>query len=459
MSDADSSLRGFLARVAEERPADLVEVERQVDPRYETTAIVAKLEERRRSPILLFRNVKDCQIPLVTNVCGSMGRLALALRCPLKEVAARYGEAAGSAIPPTLVSDAPVHAHVLRGQDVDLSIFPRLVYHADDADAPYLTAAIAVARDPDTGVINLSYHRMMGVDRRRTAIYMERGRHLHGIFAKYRARGQDMPIAVVIGVHPLVSLGTLYAGSADVDEYAIIGGLLGAPLPVVHTVTGTKLPVPAGAEWVLEGRVSVTETVQEGPFGEFTGYGTGKTDSPVFEVEAMTHRETPMFQDIISGHLEHLVLSMPAIEHRTLRDARAACSAVTRVSLPAPLTSVVALRKTDDAQPGQIIEALLSGDIYAKQVIVVDDDIDPSDLREVLAAAALQCQPGRDVVIRRGMQGTPMDPSCPSDDGVTSKIGIDATRKLAGGRTVTRNRIPAEIYDAVDVSEFKRRRG
>ena len=178
-------------------------------------------------------------------------------------------------------------------------------------------------------------------------------------------------------------------------------------------MTGSGLPVPAGAEIVLEGRVSVTQTLEEGPFGEFTGYGTGKTHSPVFEVEAITHRTDPIFQDVVSGHMEHLVLSMPALEHRTLRDAKAACEEVTAVSLPAPLTSVIAIRKSSDEQPRRVIEALLSGDIYAKQVIVVDDDVDPNDLREVLAAAALQAQPDRDVIVQRDVQCTPLDPSCP----------------------------------------------
>lgn len=460
MTDTDAStpdLRGFLALVEQKRPADLVEVTRTVSPRFETAAIVAKLEAHRRSPILLFRDVEGSALPLVTNVCGSMGRLALALGCSLREVAQRYGDAAKAAVAPVLVDEAAVHEHVLRGDAVDLSMLPSMVYHADDAEQPYLTAAIVVARDPEDGVVNLSYHRMMIAGRDRTGIYMERGRHLHGIWDKYVARGQDMPVAVINGVHPLVSLGTLYAGPADVDEYEIIGGLFGEALPVVHTVTGSGLPVPAGAEIVLEGRVSVTETIEEGPFGEFTGYGTGKTDSPVFEVEAITHRTDPIFQDVVSGHMEHLVLSMPALEHRTLRDARAACEQVTAVSLPAPLTSVIAIRKSSDEQPRRVIEALLSGDIYAKQVIVVDDDVDPTDLREVLAAAALQAQPDRDVIVQRDVQCTPLDPSCPSEDGIGSKIGIDATRKLSG-RAVTRNRIPADVYDAVDVGEFKRAR-
>src|SRR5690606_24851995 len=129
-------------------------------------------------------------------------------------------------------------------------------------------------------------------------------RHLHGIFEKYVARGEDMPIAVFVGVHPLVSIGALYAGDADVEEYDVIGGLMQAPLPLVPCVTHPDLEVPAGAELVLEGVVRHAETMREGPFGEFTGYGTGVTQTPPFDVLALTHRRDPLFQDVVSGRME-----------------------------------------------------------------------------------------------------------------------------------------------------------
>lgn len=455
-----TSLRAFLDEVRRARPADVVEVEERVSPRFQTAAIVTKLEERGRSPILIFRDVEHCSFPVVTNVCGSMGRLAMALGCSLKDVASVYGERAVQPIAPRLVerSEAPCQEVVLHGEDVDLGVFPKLVYHADDAQEPYITAAIVVARDPDTGKSNLSYHRMMIAGPRETGIFMEKGRHLDGIFQKYVARGEDMPICVFIGVHPLTSLGGLYAGSADVEEYDVIGGLLQEALPVVASVTQPGLAVPAGSEFVLEGKVSVTRTMREGPFGEFTGYGTGITQSPVFELEALTRRADPVFQDIVSGRMEHLVLSMPALEHRTLRDARAAVPGVTRVALVAPLTSVVALNKRSDEEPRAIIEALLLSDIYAKHVIVVDDDVDPGDMRQVMAAVALQTQADAKVHVFSGEQGTPLDPSCTSAEGKTAKMGIDATRTLQSPRTVTGNRIPQDVLDAVDVKALLRRK-
>lgn len=448
---SELDLRGFLEQVRKARPSDVADVAAEVDPNHQTAAILTKLEAKQRSPILVFHNVKGCAWPLVTNVCGSMGRLALALGCGMKDVTARYAAAATSPITPVIVDDAPAQQVVLRGDDVDLHRFPALRYHADDAQEPYLTAAIVVARDPDDGVTNLSYHRLMIASANTTGIFIEPGRHLDGIFQKHRARGTDVPVAVFLGAHPAWSLGALYAGRADVDEYDVIGGLLGAPLAVTRCLLDPALRVPALAEFVLEGSISVSERMVEGPFGEFTGYGTGATESPVLRIDAMTHRAAPIVQDIVSGHLEHLMLSMPALEHRSLRDARAAVPGVTRVALVAPLTAVVAVRKTDDDEPRRIIEAMLA-DVYAKQVIVVDDDVDPSDLPRVLSAMALQCQPADAVRIFHDMRGTPLDPSCTDPRGRSSKLGIDATRPLRPDREITRNRIPQDVLDGVDLA-------
>lgn len=453
-----TDLRTFIELVRTKRRADAVDVEREVQPKFETAAIVTKLEERGRSPMLMFRNVAGCEHTVVTNVCGSMGRLALALGCTVGEVARTYAERAEARIAPSVVSEAPCQEVVHRGEAVDLGVLPRMVYHLDDADAPYLTAAIVLARDPETGKTNLSYHRMMIAGRNRTGIVMEKGKHLDGIFQKYVARGEDMPVAVFVGVHPLVALGTLYSGSADVEEYDVIGGLMQTALPVVPCVSNPDLQVPAGAELVLEGVVSHDERMQEGPFGEFTGYGTGVTQSPVFRVEAMTHRQDFLFQDIISGRMEHMVLSMPAIEHRARRTAKAMAPGFVDLALPAPLTTVVAIDKTDDAEPRKLIEAMLRADIYAKHIIVVDADVDPADLRQVMSAVALHTQADRKVHVLPDEQGTPLDPSCVHEDGRSAKMGIDATAALQTTRTVTRNRLPPELLESIDIKEFKAKR-
>ena len=450
----NKDLRGFLENVRQQRPSDIIDIAREVNPRYETTAILTKFEEKRRSPVLVFHRVAGSPYPLVTNLCGSTGRLALALGCRVPDTFKRYEEGCAAPVRPSLVTDAPVQEHVFRKKNIDLRRLPQLVYHEGDTDRPYITAAIVVARDPESGVSNLSYHRLMIDGPSTTGIFMERGKHLDQIFRKYVRAKEAMPVAVFVGAHPVWSLGALYSGSAGVDEYDIVGGLLGEPLEVVPCLLDNRLRVPARAEFVLEGRIPPDERIDEGPFGEFTGYGSGRMKTPVLHVEAMTHRNEPIFQDIVSGRMEHLILPLPALHRRTFADAKRAAPNVTAVSLIAPLTAAVALDKTDDEQPAKLIETLLSGDIYSKHIVVVDADVDVDDLRQVMTAVALHVQADRHVHIFPNEAGTPLDPSVTSEDGRTCKMGIDATRSLRPSRPITKNRVPPQVLDAVDLSSF-----
>lgn len=451
-----SDLRSFLERVRTERPTDLLEIEREVNPRFETTAILTKLEAQHRSPILFFKRVTGTAFPVVTNVCGSMGRIAFALGCPLKEVSARYAAGVAAPIKPTVTLDAPVHENIALGEDVDLWRLPALVYHEHDSEKPYITAAIGVARDPETGHENVSVHRLMIAGRDTTGLFMEPGKHLDRIFQKFRRSGRPMPIAFFIGAHPMWLLGALYSG--PLEEYGVIGGLLGEPLPVVECITQPGLFVPARAELTLEGFASPDELIDEGAFGEWPGHSTGVTRTPVFRVTAMTMRHHALFQDVVSGHLEHLTLELPAIEHRALSHARAAAAGVTAFSLIAPFTSVVALDKTSEDEPKRVMDALLTIDIQAKHLIVVNADVDIRDLRQVFRAVGLNTQPARDVYVYPDEQGTLLDPSCTSPLGRTSKMGIDATRRLHPTRQIRPNRVPASVLDRVDVAELLKRR-
>jgi UbiD family decarboxylase len=447
------SLRAFLDQVRRHRPRDVLEVRREVDPRYETAAILTRLEQKHRSPILYFHRVRGSRWPVVTNVCGSIGRLALALDCPIHELSERYSAACRRPIEPVVEREGPVQHTVLEGPEVDLGLLPRMVYHENDADAGYLTAAMVAARDPVTGKTNVSYHRLMLVDRHRTALFMEHG-HLLAIYREYAEAGEAMPVAVFIGAHPLWSIGAVYSGSPEVEEYGVIGGLQREPLRLVETVSQPGLRVPAEAELVLEGHVPPDERVEEGPFGEFTGVSTGTTRAPVFHVRAMTFREDPVLQDIVSGHLEHLTLPALTQEARLLEIARRAAPGVTRVAMPAPLTVLVALEKTDDLEPGRIIEAVLEEHVYAKHVLVVDAGVDLADPRQLATAIALNVQADRDVVVMPGRQGSFCDPSCDPVDGSTAKMGVDATMPLAAAGRTARNRVPREVLDAVDLEEL-----
>ena len=124
------------------------------------------------------------------------------------------------------------------------------------------------------------------------------------------------------------------------------------------------------------------------------------------------------------------------------------------VRLLVPLTAFVAVQKQDDGQPQRIIETLLASDIYVKQVVVLDADVDVADLRQVATAIALHARPDRDIYIHRPTLGTELDPSCESGDGMTAKLGIDATIPLKSRQRVIRNRVPQRVLDSINLSEF-----
>jgi len=450
-----SDLRNFIDSVRRERPRDIIDVRRSVSPRYETAAILTKLEQASRFPIIFFHDVAGSPFPVISNVCGTQARLALALGCSVRELQERYTEGCTHTIKPELQETGPAQENVYVGKDINLKTLPQLVYHQDNASQPYITAAIIVARDPESGHCNLSFHRLMVIGHHTTAIFMARGKHLDRIYRKYESQSEPMPIAAFLGVHPACSLGALYTGDAEVDEYDIIGGLLRAPLPVIRCATN-NLNVPAEAEFVLEGFVSPRTRVEEGPFGEFTGYSTGAASCPIFTVSALTSRNGPIFQDIVSGHLEHLLLPLLGMEHHLYAIARAAVPTTKAVKVALPLTVFVSLNKRDDSEPCRLAEALLGSDIYVKHVIVVDASVDISDLRQVATAVALHMRPDSGVFIRRQSLGTELDPSCDSADCLVTKIGIDATLPLSASRPVIRNRVPQELLDSIDLSDLLR---
>jgi UbiD family decarboxylase len=447
-------LRTFIETVRREKPNEVVDIHREVNPRHETVAILTKFENNYRSPLLVFHRVAGCSLPLVNNVCGSLSRLALAMGCTPRELSDCYATRCEHPIKPEAMRGGAVQEVVVHGEHVDLSSLPRLIYHEHDAPYAYITAAIVAARDPDSRKTNLSYHRLMITGANTAGIFIARGKHLDTIYRKYESAGQPMPIATFIGVHPSWSLGALYTGPAEVEEYDIIGGLQEKPLGVVPCLSHPELMVPADAEIVLEGFVSPNERMEEGPFGEFTGYSVGKTKTPVLHVEAITHKQNPIFQDIASGHMEHLILPLLGMEHHLLSAARTVAPGCIRVKMEVPLTGVVVLQKSDDTQPRQVIEALLDADIYLKNVIVVDVDVDPSDLRQVSTAVALHVQPERDILIYKGRLGTELDPSCPSSEGLTSKMGIDATKPISPCRPIAKNRVPQALLDSINLTEF-----
>src|SRR5689334_5959687 len=445
-------LRSHLDAVKRRKPDELVVISRPVDPAYEITALVVKLEkERRRRPIVVFEHVNGTKFPVLTNVHASRSRLALALNCAPDAMLTTYLRAMDKPIAPRVATSAPVQDVVKRGPDVDLYALPQIVHHQGDA-GPYITSAISFAKDPASDTWNCAYNRLMIQGRDTTSIHLTLGKHLWEFQQIAEQRGEPLSLGLVIGVHPAIALGALAIGSIDEDERAIMGGLFGEPLELVKCRTSDVL-VPAHAEMVLECEILPGKRTAEGPFGEFTGYSLGERQREVVKVRAITHRRDAMFQDITVAHLDHMLLSTIPMEANLYRAVRAMVPSLKAVRVPGPFTCYVSIEQRLPGQAKNAIMALLGADLDMKRVLVVDHDVDVFDDRQVNWALATRCQPDRDIAIITSARGSDLDPST-REDGYTAKWGVDATAKPSLAAYTPRHRVPAEVWQRLRIEDY-----
>jgi UbiD family decarboxylase len=445
-------LRSYLDLVKRKRPDELQIVGKPIDPAYEITALVVKLErEARRRPVLVLENVNGTRFPVLTNLHASRARLALAINAAPDATLPTYLRAMERPVAPRTVASGPVKEVVLKGDAVDLGALPQIVHHEGDGGV-FLTAAISFAKDPTSETWNCAYNRLMLKGRDTTSIHLTLGKHLWEFHRLAEARDEPLPVAFAIGVHPAIALGALAIGSVDEDERGIMGGLLGEPLELVKCETSDVL-VPAHAEMVIEGEILPHERTPEGPFGEFTGYSLGQRQREVVKVRAITHRRDAYFQDISVAHLDHMLLSTIPIEANLYRAVRAMVPSVKAVRVPAPFTCYVSIEQRIVGQAKNAILAVLGSDLYMKRVVVVDHDVDVFDDRQMNWAIATRSQPDRDLVVVSHARGSDLDPST-REDGYSGKWGIDATAKPSLAAYTPRHRVPPGVLARLDLKSF-----
>jgi len=444
--------RAFLKDMEDSGEGGFIRIAKEVGRRYEIAAIVTKLERAKKVPLLVFEKVKGSSMPVVVNCYATRGRVARGIGVSKTDLSNRVNHAYMNPIPPVEVSSGPVQEVVLTGDDLDLNKLPAMMYHDTDA-GPYITAGIVFAKDPVTGVFNLSYNRLMVKGKDRLGIFMTVGKHLNSIYAKAEETGRPLEVAVAIGNHPAWAIGALAIGPYEEEELGIIGALKGSPLEMVRCKT-VDCMVPAGAEIVLEGEIEPFTREEEGPFGEFTGYATRPGNNPVLNLKAITHRNDPVYQDICGGqHREHLVLATIPMEANYLRAIRGAVPEVEAVRVPAPFTLIISMRKKYEGQARTAMLAAFNADLYLKHAIVVDHDIRISDLQHVLWAIATRTQAERDIFIIPRVRGSGLDPSA-DQLGVVDKMGIDATAKPTLDRFTPINSIPVDVMDRIRLEDY-----
>ncbi len=429
---AYKDLRAFLARLEDE--GHLARVKVDVDLKYEIGAVCRKVLDS-SGPALFFERPGGYSVPLVTNSLGTRRRYALALHTTPDKVHQEWVSRTARPIPPTVVKTGPCKENILLGDEVDLFKLPIPIWNALDGGA-YITFPCHISKDPETGERNCGMYRTMVHDRKTVGILAAPFRHI----SLHRAKAPDkpFPVAIALGLDPAIHCATVAPFPQGTDEMAMAGALRGEPVEMVPCET-IPLEVPACAEVVLEGEIPPAVTRVEGVFGEFTGYYGLRLPQPVIEIKAMTYRNNPIHQAVYEGrppNEDSIMLAVPLeAEMARLLPLPGLRQIYMSIGGSGAFNAVASIEKRFEGY-GKMMGLAILGAWAGRQIknlIIVDDDIDPSDPRQVEWALATRVQPHRDVEIIKVVLGSPLDPSLPESERAsgaarTSKMIIDATR-------------------------------
>ncbi|MCZ6605522.1 MAG: UbiD family decarboxylase [Alphaproteobacteria bacterium] len=346
-------------------------------------------------------------------------------------------------LPPVDVEDGPVLENVLMGNRVDLDIFPTPLWHEGDGGRYIGTGCYHVTADPDSRALNLGTYRVMVHDAQTVSSYISPGKHGRQHRDRYFERGEKMPVCVVLGGDPMTFLVACTEMPQNASEFDIVGGMRGQPIEVVRGKV-TNLPFPADAEIVLEGFVDPTETRTEGPFAAWSGYYTsGGQPEPVMRVEAIYHRNDPIMlgcppQRPPDEMCRYRAVTRSAMLRKNIQDAgvpgvTAAWAHEVGNSRMLLVVSIEQRYPGHSTQVGHIAAMCHVGAAAGKYVIVVDQDVDASDLDEVMWATVTRSDPATSIDIVKNAWSTPLDPSIPppkraAGDITNSRAIIDACR-------------------------------
>jgi 2,5-furandicarboxylate decarboxylase 1 len=464
----DQSIRSHLANL--EQQGELIRFAAEIDPDTNMSAVAWKsFAERGMS--CLFDNIKGHPgWRAAAQIVANRKKWAIALGVKEKDVVATLGARIAHPLPTVAVAreDAPCKDVVMIGDAVDLGRLPAM-WTSERDPARYIAAGMCIIKDPDTGIRNMSFHRAQIIGPDRTG-FLICPRQAFKIFEMYGARGKPMEVAMVIGAHPLIAFAAGFVAAYGTDELTIAGGLLGDPVRMVPCET-IDIEVPAEAELVLEGEIVPGERTEEGPFGEVTGTYAQEGSTPLFRVKAVTHRRDPIFYAMQCGlapseahSIICTTIEMKLWEHlRGIDGGELELLDIRCIGAMSPMMVVVQLRQK---YPGQaraaLIAALSSPYLHPKFAVAVDEDIDPSDVGQVMWAIATRAHAARDVQRVNAARVFTLDNASPIEAGMSAmyrvgtKMAIDATRPAAATEAERRrfDRAVPPNYDAIDLADY-----
>ncbi len=455
---------------------ELIQIDKPVDRDEEMSAITYLVAKQHPSPAILFDNPKGYEdspigARMLWNILGpSSKRIALTIEeppeTPTLELIRRLKDKMKDRIPPREVpaNEAPVYENTLEGADIDLEQLPIPRHWPLDGGRYAGTADAVFTRDPDSGYLNVGTYRMMLQGKQQVGLYLSPGKDARLHITRYWEKGESVPVAAAWGIDPLFMLVGSQTFPKNVSEYEFAGGIKGEAVPVVRAQTSDLL-LPANAELVVEGVIHPNSVKTEGPFGEFPGYyGRPEAGCPLVDITRVHYRSNPVLTNAImadypsceqSGFFAVIrsariwddldKLGIPGVQGVYAHPAGAGGFGMTVISVEQRYAGHAAQCLALAAQvPG--------GAYYTKWIIAVDEDIDPTDMDQVIWAMSSRCNPIEDIDVLRNTWSTWLDPTQnpPEERPYGSKALINACKEhrylpVFSKRTTLRR----EMYDQV----------
>jgi len=453
-------LRDFISQL--EKKGELKRISVEVDPCLEMTEICDRTL-RAAGPALLFENVKNSSVPVLANLFGTPQRVAMGMGEESVDALREVGELlaflkepeppkgmkdAWEKLPifkqvlnmaPKVISNPGCQKIIIEKDDIDLADIPIQTCWPDDA-APLITWGLVVTRGPNKDRQNLGIYRQQVIAKNRVIMrwLSHRGGALD--FKEWQAQhpGKPFPVAVALGADPATILGAVTPVPDSLSEYAFAGLLRGSKTEVAQCKL-SELQIPASAEYILEGFIYPDDMAAEGPYGDHTGYYNEVENFPVFTIEKITHRKDPIYHTTYTGRPpdEPAILGL-ALNEVFVPILKKQFPEIVDFYLPPEACSyrmaVVSMKKQYPGHAKRVmmgVWSFLRQFMYTKFVIVVDDDVNTRDWNDVIWAMTTRMDPARDTTI---IESTPIDylDFASPVSGLGSKMGFDATNKLAG---------------------------
>ena len=420
-------LRAELARLRQ--TGELMECGVPVDPKYELGAVLTYYKNERP---MLFTNVRGSSMPIAGALYGNRRIILDMLGVSSEERFGKIMAAIAAPQSPKLLNDGPLTRNIIT-RGIDLRRLLPVPTSNEEDNAPYITAGILAYRDIETGKVHMAVRRIqVNGGNLINVVVSGASPHLLKMLNTCTAQNRSLECAVILGYDaPFLLASQLSSQKYGLDKYEVDSALRGEPLLLVkcHSI---DFAVPAQAELVLEGMIRPGNLGPEGPFAELMGYYSTPAPSPLMDVTAVLHRDGAIFQHAFPCREEHLVYGM--IKEVEIFSALSSVVDVRDVNLTigggCRLHAVVSIRKNCEGDAKSAILTVLGAYKDVKHVVVVDEDVDIYDSRDLEFALASRFQASRDLIVAQGALGSPLEASH-LERGVTDKMGVDATKPLA----------------------------